>query len=576
MSAPSLPWLWVAQPGTGWRTGDRLPRLGGGARCDRSALGRVSVGRRRIHHRADSRPPSDASVSSQRAPLRACEARSTPALPRREPLHWLHLRHWSRDGKALVSAVLGLTALAHLDRFLRLRFLQYGIAFPSSLAGMMLLVALLEALHRLPAPKRLSPDHAWLGVRTTATTGGEWMASLLYAAVEWLTRWLALFFVPNLIMLPLAPVPRGAQLARVVVAMVLGAALSLYLNARMVLWLHERVQAPAAKDVPAVSAEVVSAGDALPSRPPSPPRLAALGAWAIAWALSLGQVWRQAAVGAEWRTASLWLALLSGTVLGFGLGQRMPRRVQRAVHPLIASTLLTYATVWLVSRAWSLPWLTVLAVYLKRPGYAWSVPASSAASLNGRLWSFGGPGNAFLYLLGPAVLSFAFQVYRRRALLQRYARPVLGGCLLASGAGLLGTALLARVLGLTAAARIALVPRTITAPLAMAISGMLGSDATLTATMVVLTGLLGANFGQRYLDWVMRDRRHGTAEVAMARGMAMGASAHGLGTAAMSNEREALPFSAIAMALVGTISTTLVSLQPFRWLLCVMAGVPPP
>jgi putative effector of murein hydrolase len=50
----------------------------------------------------------------------------------------------------------------------------------------------------------------------------------------------------------------------------------------------------------------------------------------------------------------------------------------------------------------------------------------------------------------------------------------------------------------------------------------------------------------------------------VARGLAQGASAHGLGTAAMANEPSAFAFAAIAMALTATFSTALVSLAPVR------------
>jgi len=43
------------------------------------------------------------------------------------------------------------------------------------------------------------------------------------------------------------------------------------------------------------------------------------------------------------------------------------------------------------------------------------------------------------------------------------------------------------------------------------------------------------------------------------RGLAIGASSHGLGTAAIKDEEDAFPFSAIAMAVVGTCTTVVAS-----------------
>jgi len=57
------------------------------------------------------------------------------------------------------------------------------------------------------------------------------------------------------------------------------------------------------------------------------------------------------------------------------------------------------------------------------------------------------------------------------------------------------------------------------------------------------------------------------------RGLAMGAAAHGIGTAQMGSEPEAQPFAAIAMSLVGAASVVAASLPPTRAALRAVAGV---
>lgn len=58
----------------------------------------------------------------------------------------------------------------------------------------------------------------------------------------------------------------------------------------------------------------------------------------------------------------------------------------------------------------------------------------------------------------------------------------------------------ARLLGLPEALRLATLPRNITSPLAMAICSMVGADASLAIAIVVITGVIGANFGATVLD----------------------------------------------------------------------------
>jgi putative effector of murein hydrolase len=76
-------------------------------------------------------------------------------------------------------------------------------------------------------------------------------------------------------------------------------------------------------------------------------------------------------------------------------------------------------------------------------------------------------------------------------------------------------------------------------------------------SMVVITGLIGANFGATLLDYFgVRDP--------VARGLAIGSAAHGLGTAAFVDEKDAFPFAAISMALTATACTVLVSIPVLR------------
>ena len=55
----------------------------------------------------------------------------------------------------------------------------------------------------------------------------------------------------------------------------------------------------------------------------------------------------------------------------------------------------------------------------------------------------------------------------------------------------------------------------------------------------------------------------------------MGAAGHGLGTAAMVDEKQAFPFAAIAMALNAALSSVLVSIPAVRRAIMTIAGAPP-
>jgi putative effector of murein hydrolase len=168
-------------------------------------------------------------------------------------------------------------------------------------------------------------------------------------------------------------------------------------------------------------------------------------------------------------------------------------------------------------------------------------------------------------MLGPAVVALACQMYDRKKLMKENILEVGTAVGVSSVGGLFGTAFLVNLLQVTSPIlRKCALSRNITSPLAMAIAGILGADISLAVSMVVVTGLIGANFGAAILDAAgIKD--------AVARGMGIGAAAHGLGTAAFANEEDAFPFAAISMALTASACTILVSVPVVKKLLLKIA-----
>ena len=176
-----------------------------------------------------------------------------------------------------------------------------------------------------------------------------------------------------------------------------------------------------------------------------------------------------------------------------------------------------------------------------------------------------GAGDLLLFMLGPAVVALACQMYDRKQLMRDNIVEVGTAVGVSSIGGLFGTALMVRLLNIAnPVLRLCALSRNITSPLAMAIAGILGTDVSLAVSMVVITGLIGANFGASILDAAgVKD--------AVARGLGIGAAAHGLGTAAIANEKDAFPFAAIAMALTASSCTVLVSIPAVKRLLLKVA-----
>jgi putative effector of murein hydrolase len=101
---------------------------------------------------------------------------------------------------------------------------------------------------------------------------------------------------------------------------------------------------------------------------------------------------------------------------------------------------------------------------------------------------------------------------------------------------------------------IALAPKSTTAPVAIGIAETLGGSPTLTAVLVIATGLFGAVIATPLLNALrIRDWR--------ARGLAVGVAAHGLGTArAFQVHPVAGSFAGLGMGLNAVLTAILAPL----------------
>ncbi len=160
-------------------------------------------------------------------------------------------------------------------------------------------------------------------------------------------------------------------------------------------------------------------------------------------------------------------------------------------------------------------------------------------------------GRYISFLLGPAVVAMAVPLYRQRILVRRHALPLLGGVVAGAICGILSAALIARVLGASAATVASLAPKSVTTPIAMALAEETGGIPSLTAAAVILTGMLGAMAGPEILRFL-------GVRGSLALGLAVGTAAHGIGTARAFEEGELTgTLSGIGMTLNGAVTAVL-------------------
>ena len=156
------------------------------------------------------------------------------------------------------------------------------------------------------------------------------------------------------------------------------------------------------------------------------------------------------------------------------------------------------------------------------------------------------------FFLGPATVALAVPLYRNFGKLKRLWLPLSLGLLVGSMTAALSAIFLAWLFGASPQTLLALAPKSVTAPVAMGITEKMGGPASLTAILVVSTGILGAVLGPTILNWCrVRDPA--------VRGFAIGPTSHGIGTARAFQESDiAGAFSGLAMGLNTLVSSVLI------------------
>ncbi|CAJ1950459.1 unnamed protein product [Cylindrotheca closterium] len=417
--------------------------------------------------------------------------------------------------------------LLALDVGFRRLFQKLAISFPSSLGGC---CALFISLLTLP--------------------GGEKMFKILSPGAALLAKWLPVFFVPSLVTLPLVGnVGPMSEILKIFAVVVGGFFFTLLSTAGSVVGIRKILSPDAitnGADEGSENATLITEAPKIPPKAFSDETTIRLRLASIATGVAAIASNR---LSSSFATPIRALFLLSATLHNYVFGARLPRSFSKVVHPLVTCTALTWATATAFASVTGSTFVSMLRGY----------KTGTLTPLNC------GAGDVLLFLLGPAVVSLAISMYDRRKLMRENLTEVVTAISVGSLGGLFGTAAVARLLSIASpSVRLSLLSRNITSPLAMAIAGILGGDVSLAVAMVVVTGLIGANFGASILDAVgIKD--------SVARGLGIGTAAHGLGTAAIVNEKDAFPFSAIAMALTASACTCLVSIPALKRLLIQLA-----
>ena len=163
------------------------------------------------------------------------------------------------------------------------------------------------------------------------------------------------------------------------------------------------------------------------------------------------------------------------------------------------------------------------------------------------------------FLLGPTVVVLGYLLYEQIAQLKANALSIITSVFVGCVTGILSVIAIARYFGADPALIASLEPKSVTTPIAMSIAERSGGIPSIAAVVVVVVGIFGGISGPFILERLGIKSR-------VARGLALGSAAHGLGTArAMELGAIEGAISGLAIGVMGIMTAILVPV--IEWLI---------
>lgn len=162
------------------------------------------------------------------------------------------------------------------------------------------------------------------------------------------------------------------------------------------------------------------------------------------------------------------------------------------------------------------------------------------------------------FMLGPSVVALGYILYQQVGHLKGNVISIMVAITVGAMVGIASIVGIGHLLGVKQALIASLAPKSVTTPIAMELAGNNGGVPGLTAVIVVCAGILGSIIGPPIMKLM-------GIKSPVAKGLAMGASSHGIGTAAaiqMGAIEGAL--SGLAIGIMGLITSLLLPLFS-RW-----------
>ncbi|WP_264273501.1 CidB/LrgB family autolysis modulator [Duffyella gerundensis] len=161
-------------------------------------------------------------------------------------------------------------------------------------------------------------------------------------------------------------------------------------------------------------------------------------------------------------------------------------------------------------------------------------------------------GSAILnQLLQPAVVALALPLYEQLQQIRARWKSIVGLCFIGSITAMTSGTAIALWMGATPEIAATIIPKSVTTPIAMAISASLHGIPAISAICVLIAGVFGAVFGHMLLNLFK-------VRIKASRGLAIGNASHALGTARCAElDYQEGAFSSLALVICGILTSLL-------------------
>lgn len=213
-------------------------------------------------------------------------------------------------------------------------------------------------------------------------------------------------------------------------------------------------------------------------------------------------------------------------------------------HPLfgVSSTVIAYVIALILHKKWRIMHPLFIASGLL-------IALLAVSGIHYEAYMEGG--SLIAFFLGPATIALGVPLYKNFQSIRRSFSGIIVGVTAGSMSSIVTAGAIVWVLGVPPNVLLSILTKSVTSPIAIEITAQLGGIPELGATLTVLSGLLGSMIGPEFLR-LCRVRRD------IPIGVAIGTSAHGIGTARLINESELQGgVSGLAMGLTGIITSLL-------------------